>query len=119
MSVLLQATHFNTYYHTVDCYVLSAQCYYRMGQYERAVQDCDSVLQTAFDNIKANKIKMLSCEAMADFEEAIKCAELIISLKDKSKYQRYYASFSKGGAADEGDAVDTMVSKHLLRLQQK
>lgn len=37
LSALLQATQFNTYYYGVDCYLLSASCYYKMEQYERAV----------------------------------------------------------------------------------
>ena len=79
----LQALHFNTYYHGVSCYVLSASCYYKMEQYPKAIANCNAVLATAPSNIKANKIKMLSCEHVGEYEQALRCAEVVLCLKDK------------------------------------
>lgn len=82
LSSILQALHFNTYYHAVDCYVLSASCYYRMEQFDRAIANCNSVLESAATNIKANKIKMLACSHLGLYEEALQAAETILKLKD-------------------------------------
>ena len=57
LSGMLQALHFNIYYHVLNCHVLSASCYYKMEQYDRALEQCDLVLQSDCNDVKANKVK--------------------------------------------------------------
>ncbi len=63
LSALLQVTDFKLYSHILECYLLSASCYLKMEQYERAISNCDTVI-TIETNIEALKTKSYACEQL-------------------------------------------------------
>lgn len=56
LSAILQVTDFKLYSHVLECYILAANCYMKMEQYERTITNCDTVIAVE-TNIEALKLK--------------------------------------------------------------
>ncbi len=65
LSKLLCVTHFNTYRHLQDAYLLSASCFFKMELYQECLNQCQTVLAIDESNAKALKIKNLALNKLS------------------------------------------------------
>ena len=72
---MLQVTDFKLYSHVLECYLLAASCYLKMEQYERAIANCDTVIEVE-TNLDALKTKSYACEQLGLTQMAFSCSTL-------------------------------------------
>ena len=72
---MLQVTDFKLYSHVLECYLLAANCYLKMEQFERAISNCDTVIEVE-TNIEALKTKSYACEQLGQTQMALSCSTL-------------------------------------------
>ena len=73
LSALLHVTDFKLYSHVLDCYLLAANCYLKMEQYERAIANCDTVIEVE-TSLEALKTKSYACEQLGLTQMALSCS---------------------------------------------
>lgn len=70
---MLSMTDFKLYSHVLECYLLAANCYLKMEQFERAIANCDTVIEVE-TNLDALKTKSYACEQLGLTQMALSCS---------------------------------------------